>query len=57
LSRFWIEGLILGICIGLAAFWLQTLLVNAGTPLQWLVLVVVGVVLCAVQYILARRKL
>jgi hypothetical protein len=56
LDRIYIEALIMGLCIGLAALLLNWWVGDASWRPRALALLVVGGLLCVIQYGLARAR-
>ncbi|NTU78321.1 MAG: hypothetical protein HGA45_02775 [Chloroflexales bacterium] len=56
LQRIYIEALVMGLCIGLAALLLNWWVGDSGWRSRALALIIVGGVLCVIQYGITRAR-
>lgn len=56
LERVYLEAVVMGLCIGLAALLINQWVGESSWPWRGVVLMIVGGVLCLVQYVLARAR-
>ncbi|NTW01611.1 MAG: hypothetical protein HGA19_09905 [Oscillochloris sp.] len=58
MERSYIDAMIMGLTIGLGAFFLEVWVGKAGWPLRVIAFLVIGATLCAIQYglIWLRRR-
>ncbi|NJN18284.1 MAG: hypothetical protein HC822_19520 [Oscillochloris sp.] len=56
MERFYLEALIMGLLICVAVIGLQSLLGEASGMIRFVALVIVGALLCGIQYGIGRSK-